>query len=99
MLSFKQTGFIFLVVAISATASAQNDLPADKKATTQTVHLYQYLKKSPVKGFMFGHQDDLAYGVGWKYIPGKIILQYTAGNWDVLRSIIQTTWMECLLTR
>lgn len=23
------------------------------------------------KGIMFGHQDDLAYGVDWRYIPGK----------------------------
>src|SRR5436190_18227416 len=41
--------------------------PADKKATKETVALYNNLKKLLSKGFMFGHQDDLAYGVGWKY--------------------------------
>src|SRR5436190_273757 len=44
---------------------AQN-LPIDKKATKETVTLYNNLKKLLNKGIMYGHQDDLAYGVGWK---------------------------------
>ena len=43
------------------------DLPSDKEATKETIALYRNLKKLLNKGFMFGHQDDLAYGVGWKY--------------------------------
>jgi len=43
------------------------DLPSDKNATKQAVRLYHNLKRLATKGFMFGHQDDLAYGVGWKY--------------------------------
>src|SRR6476659_1432259 len=43
----------------------------DKHATKETVHLYNNLRKLLSKGIMFGHQDDLAYGVGWKYMPGK----------------------------
>tara|TARA_R110001583_G_scaffold177236_2_gene332255 strand:- start:341 stop:1402 length:1062 start_codon:yes stop_codon:yes gene_type:complete len=33
------------------------------KATT----LLNHLKKNNSKGIMLGHEDDLAYGVGWKY--------------------------------
>ena len=39
-----------------------NILPIDKKATKETVNLYNNLKKLLDKGIMFGHQDALAYG-------------------------------------
>lgn len=43
----------------------------DKKATQKTINLYQNLSKTTQKGILFGHQDDLAYGVNWKYEEGK----------------------------
>jgi len=42
-----------------------NPVPADKKATPETVKLYQNLMELKKNGMMFGHQDDLAYGHGW----------------------------------
>ena len=47
---------------------------------------------------MFGHQDDLAYGVGWKYVPGKSDVKEVTGdypavmvlNWDALNWIIRS---------
>jgi hypothetical protein len=67
----KQT-FIFLyLVSFVAnnffSSAGAAELPSDKKATKETIALYNNLKKLLDKGFMFGHQDDLAYGVGWKY--------------------------------
>ncbi|MEO8416077.1 MAG: glycosyl hydrolase [Ginsengibacter sp.] len=56
-------------------------LPSDKKATQQTINLYHNLKKLEQKGIMFGHQDDLAYGVGWKYIPGKSDVKEVTGDY------------------
>ena len=38
----------------------------DKKASKQTKSLYFNLKKIAPNQIMFGHQDDLAYGVNWK---------------------------------
>jgi mannan endo-1,4-beta-mannosidase len=35
----------------------------DKKATLQTQNLYKNLKRLSSKGVMFGHQDDLSYGI------------------------------------
>jgi hypothetical protein len=58
---------LFLFANAVVQARAQQDLPSDKNATKETIHLYNNLKKLAAKGFMFGHQDDLAYGVGWKY--------------------------------
>ncbi len=39
--------------------------PADKKATKETVILFQSLNDLKNKGIMYGHQDDLMYGYTW----------------------------------
>ena len=60
----------FLVVSVNFFLTVRifaAELPSDKQATRETVALYNGLKKLLNKGIMFGHQDDLAYGVGWKY--------------------------------
>jgi hypothetical protein len=57
------------------------DLPSDKNATKETINLYHNLKKLLEKGTMFGHQDDLAYGVGWKYIPDKSDVKEVTGDY------------------
>lgn len=46
-------------------ATESNKLPIDKKATAETVELYNKLFKLLDKGIMLGHQDDLAYGHEW----------------------------------
>jgi hypothetical protein len=33
---------------------------------------------------MFGHQDDLAYGVNWKYVPGKSDVKDVAGDYPAV---------------
>ncbi|WP_017259768.1 glycoside hydrolase family 26 protein [Pedobacter arcticus] len=43
----------------------------DNAATKESLALYQNLHKLSKKHTMFGHQDDLAYGANWKYVPGK----------------------------
>ncbi|MES2417710.1 MAG: glycosyl hydrolase [Bacteroidota bacterium] len=50
-------------------AYAQNLI--DPKATKETVALYKNLHRLSHEFTIFGHQDDLAYGVNWKYVPGK----------------------------
>jgi hypothetical protein len=65
-------------------ALAQSDLPVDKKATRETVNLYHNLKKLVKEGILFGHQDDLAYGVGWRYIPGKSDIKDVTGDYPAL---------------
>jgi hypothetical protein len=60
---------------------AQTEIPVDKLATKETVNLYQNLKKLASKGFLFGHQDDLAYGVGWKYIPKRSDVRDVTGDY------------------
>lgn len=62
---------------------------SDKKSTTCTNQLYHDLQKTPQKGMLFGHQDDLAYGVNWKYEEGRSDIKDVAGDypavygWDI----------------
>lgn len=65
-------------------ASAKGDLPIDKRATKETVALYRNLKKLMNKGFMFGHQDDLAYGVGWKYESERSDIKDVTGDYPAV---------------
>lgn len=64
-------------------------LLADKKATQETVQLYKNLHKNTSKGILFGHQDDLAYGVNWKYEEGRSDIKDVVGDypavygWDI----------------
>ncbi len=62
----------------------ERELPADKKATKETIALYNNLKKLLNKGIMFGHQDDLAYGVGWKYQPGRSDIKDVTGDYPAV---------------
>ncbi|WP_442588399.1 glycoside hydrolase family 26 protein [Pedobacter sp. AW31-3R] len=69
-----------------STASAQL---TDQKATTATVNLYKNLTRISGKEILFGHQDDMAYGVGWKYKEGRSDIKDLTGEypavfgWDV----------------
>jgi mannan endo-1,4-beta-mannosidase len=69
---------------INCQVKAQQELPADKKATKETTNLYNNLKKLASKGFMFGHQDDLAYGVNWKYESGRSDVKDAAGDYPAV---------------
>ena len=59
---------------------AQN-LPIDAKATPETKNLYVNLKRAATQGVMFGHQDDLGYGVGWRDVPGRSDVRDVAGEY------------------
>jgi mannan endo-1,4-beta-mannosidase len=63
---------------------AQDDLSSDKNATKETISLYRNLKKLAEKGFMFGHQDDLAYGVEWRYKDGRSDVQEVTGDYPAV---------------
>lgn len=57
---------------------------ADKKATKETKNLLANLHKQAGKGILFGHQDDLAYGVGWKYEAGRSDVKETTGQFPAV---------------
>jgi hypothetical protein len=80
--------FYFLLVGLTGfflpVKTTAQDIPSDKKATGETINLYRNLKKLGNKGFLFGHQDDLAYGVGWKYEPGRSDIKDVTGDYPAV---------------
>ncbi|MEO6549557.1 MAG: glycosyl hydrolase [Ferruginibacter sp.] len=77
---------IVLIVAFTfnLTDADSNAQPADKKATRETRSLLLNLNKLLDQGTLFGHQDDLAYGVGWKYEPGRSDVKDVTGEYPGL---------------
>ena len=92
----KKNIFILITtVFIGVSCSSKNNMTntnlslSDKKATPETISLYKKLNQLTQKGFLFGHQDDLAYGVNWKYENGKSDIKDVTGDypavygWDI----------------
>ncbi len=65
-------------VAVAATGTADQD------ATPETRYLYHNLAAISKTGFMFGHQDDLAYGVNWKYEAGRSDVKDVTGDYPAV---------------
>jgi mannan endo-1,4-beta-mannosidase len=64
-------------------------LPIDKEVTIETRALFLNLRSVSREGILFGHQDDLAYGVHWKEEAGRSDVKDACGaypavfGWDV----------------
>lgn len=71
------------VLNISALFS-QRDFPSDNAASRATAHLYAKLKRLSAKGFLFGHQEDLAYGIHWKYQEDSSDVKSITGDYPAL---------------
>jgi mannan endo-1,4-beta-mannosidase len=59
-------------------------LPADKKATRETVLLFQSLYELKNKGVMYGHQDDLMYGYTWWYEKDRSDTKEITGDYPAV---------------
>lgn len=57
---------------------------SDKKSTKELVVFYEKLTHLTEKGILFGHQDDLAYGVNWKYEAGRSDVKEVAGDYPAV---------------
>jgi mannan endo-1,4-beta-mannosidase len=56
----------------------------DRNATAETIILYKKLTLNTEKGILFGHQDDLAYGVNWKYKTQKSDVKDVTGDYPAV---------------
>jgi len=82
-----------LLVSVSCTSQPAQipgeAVPADKNATRQTKALYYNLKQLQQERILYGHQDDLAYGIHWENEPGRSDVKEVSGSypavygWDV----------------
>lgn len=80
----------YVLLAVSGMPNAVfGQAPIDSKATKKTRNLLVNLHAISETGFMFGHQDDQAYGIGWKEEKGRSDVKESVGSfpavhgWDV----------------
>ncbi len=78
----KPTIILILILIIPGFVAGQK--PTDKKATAETVKLFQNLLKLQKTGTMFGHQDDLAYGYSWFNEEGRSDVKETCGDFPAV---------------
>jgi mannan endo-1,4-beta-mannosidase len=65
-------------------ASAQLYSPSDKKATAETSALFFSMQRLLDAGIMFGHHDDTAYGVNWKFEPNGSDVKSVTGSYPAV---------------
>jgi mannan endo-1,4-beta-mannosidase len=65
-------------------APAREVTPVDPNATAETRALIMNLKEISRNYILFGHQDDLAYGVHWINEPGRSDVKETAGSYPAV---------------
>jgi mannan endo-1,4-beta-mannosidase len=82
---FAPAYMLVLLLVSSCAAQPKADLMlADKGATNETQIVYKNLFGFVKKGIMFGHQDDLAYGVNWRYEEGRSDVRDAAGDYPAV---------------
>ena len=59
-------------------------LMAQNTTVTKKNSILEDLSSIKGKGMLFGHQDDLAYGVGWGYVRGESDVKRVSGDYPAL---------------
>ncbi len=88
-LYWRRIGVSLVLLFLLAPASLMAQLMTDPQASPLTKKAYASLFAIQQQGIVFGHQDDLAYGVGWKYVDGNSDVKLVTGEypglygWDI----------------
>jgi mannan endo-1,4-beta-mannosidase len=81
----REIGIALAIALMTMGCAAEYDVDlVDDNATTETKALYKNLKSISTDHVMFGHQDDLAYGVHWKREPGRSDVKDVAGSYPAV---------------
>jgi mannan endo-1,4-beta-mannosidase len=75
--------FIMTVVVLTTLLSCQSKTKEEAPKPSSQV-LFENLQSIAGKATLFGHQDDLAYGIGWKYEEGESDVKRLAGDYPAL---------------
>ncbi len=75
--------FLITVLVSLSFIGCHNTVKKSEAKSSATV-LLEKLKAAKGEGLLFGHQDDLAYGIGWKYVDGESDTKRTAGDYPSL---------------
>lgn len=71
---------IFCAIVLISCNKQKNTSKAEEKETAKSI-LLQNMKTLAKNGIIFGHQDDLAYGVGWSYVDGESDVKKVVGDY------------------
>lgn len=88
-LNYSRISILLVLLFLVASVSVVAQIMVDASATPLTKNAYASLFEIQKRGVVFGHQDDLAYGVGWKYIDGNSDIKLISGEypgiygWDI----------------
>ncbi|AYL94100.1 glycoside hydrolase family 26 protein [Mucilaginibacter celer] len=78
-------GLVILLLFVSPRpAMSQLFEPSDKKATSQTRQLFYSMQRLVDAGVIFGHHDDLAYGVGWRGDEDRSDVKSLTGSYPAM---------------
>lgn len=81
---------IVCIAVLLGSCVRKTDRMVDSQADSQVHKLYAFLQNN-TEGMMFGHQDDLSYGIGWTFAdePGASDVEKVCGDfpavfgWDI----------------
>lgn len=74
---------ILLITSCTA-GEVKKAVPTDRSATPETVAMLAGLHRAAGEGIMFGHQDDLSYGIGWIYPGGESDVKRVTGDYPAV---------------
>ncbi len=90
----KFTILIILALAFNACTNLENPKSErientdsgliDRNATLETKALYNNLKKLSKTNILYGHQDDMAYGVGWWNVEDRSDVKEVCGSYPAV---------------
>jgi len=75
---------LILLPLFSLVSLRAQPVPSDPKATAETINLFQNMLKLQQEGMMFGHEDALAYGIGWVYEEGRSDVKDVVGDYPAV---------------
>jgi len=89
--------FFTLFTGFAKMAGAQVQLPADTLATTETKCLLNSMQRLVGAGVLFGHHDDTAYGVNWRFKDSSDVKNVTGSypaiyGWDLSGIELDSTY-------
>jgi mannan endo-1,4-beta-mannosidase len=89
----KKTFLLLAMIVCLQAFSQELPLPVDKKATPETVNLFQSMWKLQQQGIMYGHQDDLMYGRTWWYEKDRSDTKDFTGDYPAVTGF-ELGWLE-----
>jgi mannan endo-1,4-beta-mannosidase len=80
----KHTYILFFILLLTNCTKAQLNNPSDKYATTETRELFYSMQRLIGAGILFGHHDDTAYGVEWKFDDDSSDVKSITGSYPAV---------------